>query len=118
MRVLNFGSLNLDYVYAVNHFVQPGETIASLSRTIKCGGKGLNQSMALARAGASVVHAGCIGTDGDPLRDLLSENGVDVSALKQIDEMQGHTVIQVNPEGENSIILFGGSNQCVAGSAK
>ena len=113
MRVLNFGSLNLDYVYAVDHFVQPGETISSLSRSESIGGKGLNQSIALARAGADVVHAGCIGTGGESLRDALQKNGVDVSSLKPVADMQGHTIIQVNPEGENSIILYGGSNECV-----
>ena len=112
-RILNFGSLNLDYVYAVDHLVRPGETIASRSRDVKCGGKGLNQSVALARAGARVVHAGCLGTGGELLRDMLAENGVDVSCLRPVAEMQGHTVIQVSPEGENSIILFGGSNRCV-----
>jgi len=113
MRVLNFGSLNLDYVYAVDHFVRPGETISSTSRVVKHGGKGLNQSIALARAGANVAHAGCMGPGGESLRDALKENGVDVSALLPVEEMQGHTVIQVNPDGENCIILFGGSNQCV-----
>ena len=113
MRVLNFGSMNLDYVYAVDHFVQPGETIASRSRSIKHGGKGLNQSIALVRAGAMVTHAGCVGSGGESLREMLSENGVDVSALKTVQEMQGHTVIQVGPDGENAIILFGGSNECV-----
>jgi len=113
MRVLNFGSLNLDYVYTVDHFVLPGETISSTSRTIKHGGKGLNQSVALARAGADVAHAGCIGEGGESLKEMLKENGVDVSALIRTDEMQGHTVIQVNPDGENCIILYGGSNQCI-----
>jgi len=113
MRVLNFGSLNLDYVYDVDHFVMPGETISSASRSVKHGGKGLNQSVALARAGADVAHAGCIGTGGESLKELLKENGVNVSALVPVSEMQGHTVIQVNPDGENCIILFGGSNQCV-----
>ena len=115
MRVLNFGSLNLDYVYSVDHFVRPGETIHALSRAVKHGGKGLNQSIALARAGADVAHAGCIGTGGEALREVLRSNGVDVSAVLQVDEMQGHTVIQVNPEGENCILLFGGSNRCVTG---
>ena len=113
MKVLNFGSLNLDYVYAVDHFVKPGETISSLSRAVKHGGKGLNQSVALARAGADVSHAGCVGKGGESLRDALAENGVDVSDLLPVDEMQGHTVIQVTPDGENSIILYGGSNQCI-----
>lgn len=113
MKVLNYGSLNLDYVYNVDHFVRPGETLDSLSRSVICGGKGLNQSIALARAGASVWHAGCIGKGGEPLRSMLEENGVNTSCLREVGEMQGHTVIQVNREGENSIILYGGSNRCV-----
>ena len=113
MKVLNFGSLNLDYVYQVDHFVGPGETLSSRSRAVKLGGKGLNQSIALARAGARVSHAGCLGTGGEPLREILRENGVDVSALFPVEEMQGHTVIQVNPDGENCILLYGGSNRCV-----
>ena len=113
MRILNFGSLNLDYVYAVDHFVRPGETIASRSRSIMFGGKGLNQSVALARAGVQVVHAGCVGAGGESLRDVLSENGVDISGLRTVPEIQGHTVIQVSPDGENAILLCGGSNLCV-----
>ena len=115
MRVLNFGSLNLDYVYQVDHFVGPGETLSSASRAVKHGGKGLNQSIALARAGASVAHAGCVGAGGESLKALLEGEGVDVSKLRTVDEMQGHTVIQVNPDGENCILLYGGSNQCVTG---
>ena len=112
-RVLNFGSLNLDYVYQVDHFVRPGETLSAASRTLKLGGKGLNQSIALARAGANVAHAGCIGAGGEPLKALLERDGVDTSRLLSVGEMQGHTVIQVNPDGENCILLYGGSNQCV-----
>ena len=113
MRILNFGSLNLDYVYPVDHFVRPGETLAALSRSVKAGGKGLNQSVALARAGACVSHAGCLGAGGELLKALLEENGVNTDCLLPVPEMQGHTVIQVNPEGENCILLFGGSNRCV-----
>jgi ribokinase len=113
MRILNFGSLNLDYVYQVEHFVRPGETLAALSRDVKAGGKGLNQSVALARAGAPVCHAGCLGTGGEILKNTLDENGADTSLLLPVEEMQGHTVIQVDREGENSILLYGGSNRCV-----
>lgn len=113
MRVLNFGSLNLDYVYQVPHFVRPGETLSSESRAVKHGGKGLNQSIALARAGAQTAHAGCIGEGGEPLKRMLEQNGVDTAHLLDVAEMQGHTVIQVNREGENCILLYGGSNQCV-----
>lgn len=113
MRILNFGSLNLDYVYQVEHFVRPGETLAALSRDVKAGGKGLNQSVALARAGAPVCHAGCLGAGGEILKRMLDENGVDTSLLLPVSEMQGHTVIQVDRQGENSILLYGGSNRCV-----
>ena len=74
MRILNFGSLNMDYVYQVEHFVRPGETMAALSRSETAGGKGLNQSIALARAGASVCHAGCLGTGGEALKTQKSIN--------------------------------------------
>ena len=116
MRILNFGSLNLDYVYNVDHFVQPGETLAVLSRTVKAGGKGLNQSVALARAGSSVIHAGCLGTGGESLKKLLEENNINTDFLLPVPEMQGHTVIQVDPRGENCILLFGGSNRCIPAS--
>ena len=96
MRILNFGSLNLDYVYTVERFVQPGETLAALSRAVKAGGKGLNQSIALARAGAPVCHAGCIGAGGDMLRQTLETNGVDTEFLLSVPEMQGHTVIPLS----------------------
>lgn len=116
MRVLNFGSMNLDYVYQVDHFVGPGETLSASSRAVKLGGKGLNQSVALARAGTRVAHAGCLGMGGAPLKALLDREGVDTSMLEPVSEMQGHTVIQVNREGENCILLYGGSNQCVTGT--
>ena len=64
MKILNFGSLNVDYVYTVDHMVQPGETLASQKMEVFPGGKGLNQSISLARAGAEVYHAGQVGEDG------------------------------------------------------
>ena len=112
-RILNFGSLNLDYVYQVDHFVKPGETLSARSQTVNAGGKGLNQSCALARAGATVFHAGCVGQGGDPLIEILRDNGVDTSFVVPVDQLQGNAVIQVDPSGENCILLFGGSNQCV-----
>ncbi len=113
MSILNFGSANLDYVYRVPHFAAPGETLAAKSMTVNPGGKGLNQSIALARAGASVYHAGCIGKGGDELAALLKENGVDIRYLRHVETFQGNAVISVNDAGENCILLFGGSNQTV-----
>ena len=101
MRVINFGSLNVDHVYNVEHFVKPGETIASQQYQHFVGGKGLNQSIALARAGAAVSHAGSIGADGLMLRDVLIDDGVDVSFVFEVDQPSGHAIIQVDPTGEN-----------------
>ena len=113
MKALNFGSLNLDYVYQVPHFVQPGETLSALSQGVFPGGKGLNQSVALAKAGAEVWHAGCLGQGGAMLEQVLLDSGVKPDHLLHVGEIQGNAVIQVNPEGQNCILLFGGSNRCV-----
>jgi ribokinase len=111
MRIINFGSLNLDFVYAVDHIVKPGETISSYSLNLYCGGKGLNQSVALAKAGVKVYHAGLIGADGEILRETLKQNGIDHNFVKTIEERSGNAIIQVDKNGENSIVLFGGANQ-------
>lgn len=114
MSVICFGSLNIDYAYSVDHIVIPGETISSYDREVFAGGKGLNQSIALARAGAVVSHAGIIGEGGAFLKDMLVENGVDASLLKESSEMNGHTFIQVDKNGQNSIVLYGGTNQMIS----
>lgn len=111
MRILTFGSVNLDEVYGVPHFVQPGETLASDSRTLFCGGKGLNQAIALARAGADVYMAGCVGSDGGLLTDVLRGAGVDISLLEVVGEPTGRAIIQVAPDGQNGILLFAGANR-------
>jgi len=114
MRILNFGSLNLDFVYQVEHFVRPGETILADRLDIFNGGKGLNQSIALARAGATVFHAGRIGSDGQRLIDCLADNGVDTRFVRQSAGPGGHALIQVDANGQNCIILHGGANQQIA----
>ena len=110
-HILSYGSLNLDLVYQVPHFVQAGETLSSTSRTVHCGGKGLNQSIAAARAGGTVSHAGKIGGDGTVLTDILRKSGVDTDFVTVGDGPSGHAVIQVDPSGQNCILLFGGCNQ-------
>ncbi|MDL2294799.1 ribokinase [Ruminococcaceae bacterium OttesenSCG-928-D13] len=114
MDILNFGSLNIDYVYTVDHIVGAGETIASRTLESFAGGKGLNQSIALARAGASVHHAGMVGADGEDLVDLLAENGVDVSSIQRVETRTGHAIIQLAAGGQNSIVLYGGANRCLS----
>lgn len=114
MKILCLGSLNLDFVYNVDHFVLPGETIAALERNQFCGGKGSNQAISLARAGANVYMAGKIGSDGGVLRERLIDNGADVSLLEIDDSVPtGHAIIEVDPSGQNSIIICGGANQTI-----
>lgn len=115
MRVLNIGSLNIDYVYVVPHHVRPGETIASLDRQVFPGGKGLNQSVALAKAGAAVRHGGAVGAaDGALLLEALREHGVDTSAVLMRGCASGHAIIQVDPQGQNSIVIHGGVNRTIS----
>lgn len=113
MKVLNFGSLNLDYVYSVDHMVTPGETLASYGMNVFCGGKGLNQSIALAKAGVEVYHAGMIGEEGDILLQTCREGGVNSDYIRKISEKSGHTIIQVDRDGQNCILLYGGANQSI-----
>ncbi len=109
-NILNYGSLNLDYVYGVEHFVKPGETISTESYVVNCGGKGLNQSIACAKAGGKVFHAGKIGQEGTLLKTELEKWNVDTTFLVQDEGSNGHAIIQVNAEGNNCILLFAGSN--------
>lgn len=111
MQILNFGSINIDHVFFVEHFVRPGETLASMDYQKFAGGKGFNQSIALAQAGAKVFHAGKIGHDGVWLLNRLKQCGVDTSLIQTVDTPTGQGIIQVNREGENAIILFGGANR-------
>ncbi len=111
MRVLNIGSLNLDYVYSVDHIILPGETEATGSRSIFLGGKGINQSMALAKAGVEVYHGGLIGNGGQPFLDACREYGVHADFIRKVDAPDGHTIIQIDKNAQNSILLFGGTNQ-------
>ncbi len=111
MRILNFGSLNIDYVYAVDEFVKPGETKAARTLSVFAGGKGLNQSLAMARAGLKVAHAGKIGPEGEFLVATLSEGGVDTRLIERAKVASGHAIIQVDDRGHNCILLFGGANQ-------
>jgi len=111
VTVYNYGSVNIDLVYRVPHLVEPGETLSSLSLDTLLGGKGANQSVALARAGATVRHIGRIGQADQWAVEQLADAGVDVSLIESVDGASGHAIIQVDDQGENSIILHGGANQ-------
>ena len=109
--ILNFGSINLDLVYQVPHLPSPGETLASTSFERHLGGKGVNQSIAAARAGAEVRHIGCLGPDGGWLREQIAGFGLSTDEIAEVATPTGHAVIYVDAGAENQIVLFGGSNR-------
>ncbi len=114
MKVLNFGSLNIDYVYQVEHFVRAGETLDSENMEVFGGGKGLNQSIALSKSGAKVWHAGAVGeNDSEALLELLNRSGVNTEYVKKKPGASGHAIIQKTASGENCILLYGGANQSI-----
>ncbi len=113
VKIYNIGSLNIDYVYSVEHFVTAGETLASNNMNIFAGGKGLNQSIALAKAGATVIHGSFLGKEGDFLIETLAKAGVDTERIKRTDGSCGHAIIQIDKSGQNCILLFAGANHCL-----
>lgn len=108
--IYNLGSINIDHIYRVPHFPAPGETLSSDSYSKGLGGKGANQSIAIARAGGQVVHIGAIGDDALWTRDILAEAGVDTSGIAVLESATGHAIINVDPSGENCIVLYHGAN--------
>ena len=113
LKLLVFGSLNIDHTYQVHHLVREGETIPSSGYTKNVGGKGFNQAAALAKAGLPVHFAGAIGPDGTFLTDYMRRLNIDTSNIQILDVPTGHAIIQVSETGSNSIILYGGANQSV-----
>ena len=95
----------------MDHFITAGETLLAGGYETFCGGKGANQSVAAARAGAQVCHAGMLGPDGEPLLRLLESSGVDIERIKTLPHsVCGHAVIQVLPTGQNCILVHSGAN--------
>jgi len=113
LKIYNLGSLNIDYVYSVNHFVSAGETLSSDKMKIFPGGKGLNQSVATAKAGTPIIHGGLIGSDGEFLLGILEESGVNIERIRFVDSSTGHAIIQVDRSGQNCILLYGGTNKMI-----
>ena len=106
MKIINFGSCNIDYVYSLDHIVKEGETESTDCLETFPGGKGLNQSIAVAKAGSVVYHAGFVGFDGAFLKDILSDSVVNVNFLQKINAKNGHAIIQVSAKGDNSIFIY------------
>ena len=110
MKILVYGSLNIDLVFTVDHIVKPGETIASAALERSAGGKGANQAAALAKAGMEVFMAGKIGGDGRFLLELLGSYGVNTERVVIYPGATGQALIQLDRNGQNSIILYAGGN--------
>ena len=110
MKIVVFGSLNIDKTYSLQDFVRPGQTVSAAKMEQFCGGKGFNQAIALRRAGNEVYFAGAVGQDGGLLLDNLARNGIDHRFVKQTEGATGHAIIQLDAKGQNCIIILAGAN--------
>ncbi|KAG1451829.1 hypothetical protein G6F46_009985 [Rhizopus delemar] len=112
VKILNYGSVNIDEFFFVPHICQSGETLSSTEYVVRAGGKGANQSIAFAKAGGRVYHAGNFGHDAVWIKDYMQENGVDMAyANIKKDERNGRAFIQVSADtGDNCIVLYPGTN--------
>ena len=110
MTLFCLGSINLDHFYEVPHLPAPGETILAESHSTGLGGKGANQSVAAAQAGARVVHIGAVGPDGAWAVSRLKALGVDTTHISEVTAPTAHAIINVDPKGENAIVVFPGAN--------
>jgi ribokinase len=106
------GSANQDVVLDVARIPAPGETVLARSQSLGPGGKGLNQAVAAARAGASVSFVGTVGSDaaGDTLRSVLTEAGVALDSLRTVSGPTGSAVVLRAADGENAIAVAAGAN--------
>lgn len=111
MTVWVFGSINEDRFYRLPRMPEPGETLTATGFAIGLGGKGANQSVAVAKAGSEARHIGRIGPEGDWARDRLAALGVDVAHILKGNEPTGHANVHVDDAGENMIVVFSGANR-------
>ena len=116
MTIFNLGSINIDYIYTVPHLVTAGETLAATSFQAALGGKGANQSIALARAGADVRHAGRVHKADENWLADMAEAGVDCAHIQTGQIPTGHAIVAVDANtAENQIILSPSSNHALTG---
>ncbi len=108
--ILNFGSINIDYVYRLKTLPQAGETLSCQGFARFLGGKGINQSIAIARAGGAVKHIGAVGADGAFALAQIADMGLDTNDIRVTDTATGHAVICLDTQGENHIIIHAGAN--------
>lgn len=112
-RVVVLGSINVDLVTEVDRHPRPGETVLGNALVQYAGGKGANQAVAAAAAGADVAMIGCVGDDagGRAYLERLQRLGIDVSAVRTVPGASGHALVAVADSGENAIIVSPGANE-------
>lgn len=114
MKVLIFGSINKDYVFSVDHIVNPGETINCFENSNYWGGKGFNQAVAVAQGGADTSFACKIhSSDKLEITELLKKYGIFNGYINIGDKLTGHAIIQIDKAGQNSIIVSPGTNRTI-----
>ncbi|MGE5671800.1 MAG: ribokinase [Fibrobacterota bacterium] len=110
MTIYNFGSLNIDHVYRIDHCAGPGETVPCNDFSMYAGGKGANQSIGIARAGGEVAHVGKVGYDGLWMIENMKQDGIDTSNIFSSTKATGHAIVLVDKFGQNQIVIYGGTN--------
>ena len=104
----------MDHSYRVGHLPRPGETLAAQSYRRGLGGKGANQSVAAARAGAVVRHIGAVGPDGGWACDWLAAQGVDIGGVVEVQAATGHAILHIDDASENMIVVHPGANAALS----
>lgn len=112
-NVYNLGSINMDQIVRLGHFPQPGETITGALLGTNLGGKGLNVSVALQRAGAAPVHIGAVGAGDAEVAAALLGFGIDPAHIAESDHPSGCAYVFLDQGGENSIVVCPGANTAI-----
>lgn len=114
MAIWNLGSINIDHVYRLSALPRPGETLAAQSYAQGLGGKGANQSIAAAQAGALTHHLGAMGAGDDWVAERMTAKGVCTADVRRMpDQVTGHAIILLDEAAENAIVIHPGANRAV-----
>jgi ribokinase len=107
------GSANIDHTVVVDRWPAPGETLLATDSFVAVGGKGANQAVAAARAGADVDFVGAVGPDGDQVIAALTARGVRTTHVSRSPRPTGSALITLGPGGDNMIVVASGANDDV-----
>lgn len=108
--IFNLGSINADCFYRLPRLPGPGETLAASAFSTGLGGKGANQSVAAARAGAQVSHIGAVGPDGQWAIERLRALGVGTGHIRLTETPTAHAIVMIDEAGQNQIVIYPGAN--------